>query len=130
MITGQTICIVFLGSFCSVQANRYSSIGFLQFLLILYVIDVVWIISLVILNNLSDYFKRDYFKRPPESIPVKWACLNTSLVFAIIILNFIVSDLYSITGLVWLLFLNLIGFMELVSSAQSWKKLWCKALRK
>jgi hypothetical protein len=51
VITGQTICIVFLGSFCSVQANGYSSIGFLQFLLILYVIDVVWIISLVILSN-------------------------------------------------------------------------------
>ena len=51
VITGQTICIIFLGSFCSVQANGYSSIGFLQFLLILYVIDVVWIISLVILSK-------------------------------------------------------------------------------
>jgi hypothetical protein len=106
VITGQTICIVFLGNFSSVQANGYSSIGFLQFLLVLYVIDVAWIISLVILSELFSYFRR-----PCKSIPVKWAFLNTFLIFAIIILNFIVSDLYSTTGLVWLLCLNLIGFI-------------------
>ncbi|CCH99245.1 hypothetical protein [Microcystis aeruginosa] len=103
IITLESICIVFLGSLSSVDVNQNTSLGFVQFMLILYVVDVFWLLSLVFLRKL--------FRRQLNSIPLSWFVLNLFLFILIIILNYLINDLYSTVGLAWLVVLNLIGFI-------------------
>jgi hypothetical protein len=100
----QCIALVLLGGFSSVKINRKVSIGFLEFMVALYVIDIVWIFSQWILGKFFLNWKREF-------VPWAWAILNTSLVIFIIILNTFIDDLYSAKGLIWLCTINLIGFI-------------------
>ncbi|MCU7245894.1 MAG: hypothetical protein NT917_22930 [Microcystis aeruginosa WS75] len=103
IITIESICIVFLGNLSSVDVNQNTSVGFVQFMLILYVVDVFWLLSLVCL--------RKPFQRQLNSIPLPWLGLNLFLLIVIIISNYFINDLYSTFGLMVLVTLNLIGFI-------------------
>jgi hypothetical protein len=100
----QSVVLVFLGGVSSVEVNRSITIDFVHLLIALYIIDVAWIISQCVLGKIMSPWQREF-------IPWAWAILNSVLVVCIIMLNFLISDLYSTIGLIWLFVLNLVGFL-------------------
>jgi cation transport ATPase len=100
----QSVVLAFLGGVSSVEANRQTSVDFVQLLIILYVIDVAWIISQWILGKILPKWRRVF-------IPWAWGILNSILVICIQAFRFFVNDIYSTFGIVVLFVLNLIGFI-------------------
>jgi hypothetical protein len=100
----QSVVLTFLGGVSSVEVNRQTSVDFIQLLIILYVIDVAWIISQWILGKILPKWRRAF-------IPWAWAILNSILVICIVALGFFVDDKYSTFGIIILFVLNFIGFI-------------------
>jgi len=104
VIVTQCVVLVFMGGDSTVAQNQNAVIGFIDLLVTLYVIDVLWIISQWILGKIIPTWKRGF-------LPWGWGVLNAVLVIFIFALKFIVGDIYSTTGLAWLLGLNFIAFL-------------------
>jgi hypothetical protein len=104
VIITQCIVLVFMGGDATFKQNQGVAIGFVELLITLYVIDVLWIISQWVFGKIIPLWKRNF-------LPWVWGVLNAVLVIFIIILKFIVGDIYSTTGLIWLLGLNFIAFL-------------------
>jgi len=100
----QSVVLTFLGGVSSVEVNRQTSVDFIQLLIILYVIDVAWIISQWILGKILPKWRRAF-------IPWAWAILNSILVICMVALGFFVDDKYSTFGIIILFVLNFIGFI-------------------
>jgi len=100
----QSVVLTFLGGVSSVEINRQTSVDFIQLLIILYVIDVAWIISQWILGKILPKWRRAF-------IPWAWAILNSILVICMVALGFFVDDKYSTFGIIILFVLNFIGFI-------------------
>jgi len=100
----QSVVLTFLGGVSSVEVNRQTSVDFIQLLIILYVIDVAWIISQWILGKILPKWRRAF-------IPWAWAILNSILVICIVALGFFVDDKYSTFSIIILFVLNFIGFI-------------------
>jgi CDP-diglyceride synthetase len=105
----QSVVLTFLGGVSSVEVNRQTSVDFIQLLIILYVIDVAWIISQWILGKILPKWRRAF-------IPWAWAILNSILVICIVALGFFVDDKYSTFGIIILFVLNFIGFIAQIVS--------------
>jgi len=104
VIIFQTTLIVFLGGVSSVEVNRRVQIGFVEILIALYAVDVMWIVSQWILGKIFQGWRRSF-------IPWAWGILNSVLIVSMIVLRVTVDDLYSNTGLIWLGILNGLGFI-------------------
>lgn len=103
-ITLQTLVIIFLGGLSSVEANRNSVVDFVDLLIMLYSIDVLWITSQWGLGKISTAWRRTF-------VPWAWAILNSLLLISILILHLVTRDLFSNTSLIWLGCLSAIGFV-------------------
>lgn len=104
VIIFQTTIMVFLGGEASVEASRTAQIGFVELLIALYAVDVLWIISQWVLGKTVKGWRRSF-------IPWAWGILNSLLILSMILLSLFVNDIYSNTGLIWLGILNIIGFI-------------------
>jgi len=100
----QSTLLVFIGGDTTIKQNQGASIGFAGLLIALYVIDVLWIVSQWALGKLIPGWKRAF-------IPWVWGILNTALVVCVVFLSIIIKDIYSTTGLAWLLVLNFLAFV-------------------
>lgn len=100
----QCVVLVFMGGDSTVAQNQNAVIDFVDLLITLYVIDVLWIISQWVLGKILPSWKRGF-------LPWVWGVLNAVLVIFILILRSIVGDVYSTTGLMWLFGLNFIAFV-------------------
>jgi hypothetical protein len=100
----QSLVLIFLGGVSSVEVNRNITIGFAHLLVALYIIDVIWIASQWVLGKILPRWRRVF-------IPWAWAILNSVLVVCIVLLNLLVSDLYSPNGMILFFILNLVGFV-------------------
>lgn len=104
VIIVQSIILIFLGGLCIVSKNINTNIGFIQFLVILFSIDVFWLFAQWLMGKLVKKWKR-------RSIPWEWAKLNGVLLIFLIFINVIIADVYSDLGLVFLMTANLIAFI-------------------
>jgi hypothetical protein len=100
----QTVVMVFLGGVSSVEVNRSVKIGFIELLIALYAIDVLWVISQWGLGKILPSWRREF-------IPWAWCILNTSLIIWMIVVALMMNDLYSNAGLLWLGILNGMAFV-------------------
>ena len=100
----QTTIIIFLGGVCSVEVSRNAKIGFVDHLIALYSLDVLWIFSQWGLGLISKSWQRSF-------IPWAWCILNSVLIGGIIVLRLIVKDIYTDTGLILLAVLNGVAFV-------------------
>jgi hypothetical protein len=104
----QAILFIFLAGVCSVKFSREHEIHFVLLLLILYGVDVIWILSQLIFGKLP-YIQR-YFKR--NSWTWQWLVLN--LTQAILILVLVAykynGDFYSQGMLWWLAGISMVAF--------------------
>jgi hypothetical protein len=73
-------------------------------LVALYLIDVLWIVSQWVGGRISPSWKRSF-------IPWIWGLLKTVLIIFIVSLSNLVEDVYTTTGLVWLLGINFVAFL-------------------
>ena len=71
VIIAQSVAFIFLGGVCSPEANRSAKIGFVEILIVIYVIDVLWIVSQWIIGRLKAEYKREF-------VPWVWGILNIS----------------------------------------------------
>lgn len=104
VIIVQSTILIFLGSLCTVPMNLNITLGFKEFLVLLFSIDVFWIISQWMMGIIVKPWKRD-------KIPWIWAALNAILLAFIILIDYIFEDIYSDLGLTFLLVANLIAFI-------------------
>ena len=99
----QCIALIFLGGVASVEVNRQIHIGFIELLVGLYAIDVLWIASQWLLGQMA----RSWHRR---SIPWEWAIVNAALVVAVLLLQAMVTDPYGTPALLVLLAFNTVAF--------------------
>lgn len=104
VIIVQSMVLILAGAFSSVEANRNVEFGFVECILFLLILDVAWIVSQGILGRAFRSWKR-------ESVPWGWAILNSVLVVLIYLVSVCVDDLYSTSGLISILILNLLAFV-------------------
>ena len=93
-----------MGGVCSIELSHNSRIGFVELLLTLYVIDIIWTGFQWILGKLFLFWRRPF-------IPCDWAILNTSLIMGIIILGIVGRDFYTVVNLSLLGILNTVAFV-------------------
>jgi hypothetical protein len=104
VIITQSILLVFLAGNTTVERNPAAGLGLVELLGALYLVDVLWIASQWVAGKVVPKWKRNF-------IPWGWAILNLSLVILMVILGLIVKDIYSVTGITWLLGLNFVAFL-------------------
>lgn len=104
IIVFQSTIIAFLAGVSTVEKSLNSTVDFFNLLIVLYLLDIVWIISQWFLGIFLISWRRVF-------IPWVWAVLNTILLALIFIIRFITADYYSKNGLILLLIVNLIAFI-------------------
>jgi len=104
IITYQTLILCFLGGLSSVDINYRVQIDFIDLLIFLYAVDIVWIVSQKLLGLFFKGWNREF-------IPWAWAILNGLLVVGIVVLRLLIDDIFSNQGLIWLGVLSLVAFI-------------------
>jgi hypothetical protein len=104
IITYQTLILCFLGGLSSVAINYRVQIDFVDLLIFLYAVDIVWIVS----QKLFGLFFKGWNR---EFIPWAWAILNGLLVVGIVVLRLLIDDIFSNQGLIWLGVLSGVAFI-------------------
>ena len=104
VIVVQSVVLIFMAGTASIEASRGSYIGFVEMLLILYVVDVLWISSQWVLGLAFPSWKRTF-------VPTAWAILNSLLIMGILLLSLLPGDVYGDLALVALLVLNILAFV-------------------
>ncbi len=99
----QSMIIILLGGLTSIDLNLEASFGFLEIMILLYSIDVFWIITQELISAAS--------KTKRKVVYWWWAGINFVLSAIVIILSYYIKDLYSTIGLQLLFGLNLLAFI-------------------
>ena len=79
-------------------------VGFVELLILLYLIDMAWILSQWTLHKVRSVWRMSGFPWP-------WAVLNTSLVTLLVLGRVISGDFYSEGMLISLCILSVVGFI-------------------
>lgn len=103
-ITAQTTVLVFIGGTTSDISHMVPGVGFVELLILLYLIDMAWILSQWTLHKVRSVWRRSGFPWP-------WAVLNTSLVTLLVLGRVISGDFYSEGMLISLCILSVVGFI-------------------
>ena len=104
-IIAQSVVLIFLGATANIEVNRgVGDLGFLEFLVLLYVIDVGWVLSQKLLGALVQAWKR-------ERVPMGWAFLNTGLIVGLLVIRGFSADVYSLPAVWWMFGLSVAGFV-------------------
>lgn len=104
VIIVQSTILVFLASVSTVNLNLNITLGFKEFLVILFSIDIFWIFSHWFMGKIVTRWKR-------KKILWEWAALNAILITFLILIDFLLDDVYSDFGLLLLFLVNLIAFI-------------------
>jgi hypothetical protein len=101
----QCTVLIFLGGNASIEQNEKARIDFIALLIILYCIDIVWIMSQWALGKVKESLQRKF-------VPWAWCILNTALTASITIIRLLAGDNpYSDIAMVLFLICNLIAFV-------------------
>ncbi|PYL63297.1 MAG: hypothetical protein DMF24_00835 [Verrucomicrobia bacterium] len=106
IILGQTVAMMFLGGLASLELSLRLQIAFLDILVVVFVLDIFWILSQWALGRLFSKCKRD-------SVPWGWLYLNIGMV-AVLIIPYAIwgkGPMYSNLGLALILAANVLAFM-------------------
>jgi hypothetical protein len=104
VIVIQSIFICFLGGVSSEEVNRITHVTFFDILIILYLLDISWVVSQAILGKFIVAWRR-------PSIPWPWAALNASLLAGTLLIRHTFMDLFGFWSLATLMGLNIVGFI-------------------
>jgi hypothetical protein len=96
--------LIFLGGNSAAEENRIARLDFVQLLILLYVVDILWIISQWFMGRVANSWHREF-------IPWGWCILNTALLAGITLLNVWAHGTYSNWGYALLLAMNIAAFV-------------------
>jgi hypothetical protein len=111
VIVVESIILVFLATTCSETAAREARVGFVGILLILYAVDVLWVLSMWARQVLLGWLRPSIQN---NKIPWWWAGQNFLLIVLIGPLGLLAGDFYSPEMLMWLTFTHLGAFIHSV----------------
>jgi hypothetical protein len=94
VLTIETLVLIFLGGLTSTAASSRSAVGFVPLLLMLYAIDIIWVLAQWVLARIFSSFRR-------ETIPWKWALLNTCAAGALLVPMLWTNSLVASGYLIW-----------------------------
>lgn len=103
-ITLQSVFICFLGGVATIDVSRVIRIDFYDIVIILYLIDIVWIIAQSLLGVFIKSWRRQF-------VPWAWGALNSLLLFGIVAIQHGFSDPFSNAALATMLGLNVAAFV-------------------
>jgi hypothetical protein len=95
---------IFMAGVASVDASRTARFGFIELLLFLYAIDVIWVCSQWLLGKIHPLWCR-------KIIPWAWALINAAAIISMGVPRFIGIDVYSLPVLVWVVVVNVAAFV-------------------
>jgi hypothetical protein len=104
IITFETVLLCFLGGLSSLEINRMVTVDFIDLLVALYCVDILWILSQWLLGLVFKKWHR-------KAMPWAWAVMNTILVIIILSLRLFMADIYSTAGLASILGMNTAAFV-------------------
>jgi hypothetical protein len=111
MIVVESIILVFLATTCSETAAREARVGFVGILLILYAVDVLWVLSIWARQVLLQWFRLSV---KGNKIPWWWAGQNLLLILLIWPVGYLAGDFYSLEMLMWLTLTHVGAFVHSV----------------
>lgn len=100
VIVVESIIFVFLATTCSEIASRNARVGFVEILLILYALDVLWVLSM--------WPRRS--RNKDKNVPWWWLGQNLSLIILIWLPGWWAGDFYSPGMLIWLTVTHVVAF--------------------
>jgi hypothetical protein len=103
-IVVQSILFCFLGGACSPEINRATHINFYEISFVIYLIDILWILSQAVLPMVIRPWKRGF-------IPWAWAALNLGVLLVTVAIYRLSADPFGTGALGSLLALNIAGFI-------------------
>ncbi len=110
----ECIVLILMGSVASVSQNAISRVGFFDLLVLLYALDVVWILSISLLHLLAGVgpLRRVMgpMRRESDAFPIGWAVLNGTLMIFLWLFGFLTDVKFSNCELWLLVAVNLIAF--------------------
>jgi hypothetical protein len=104
VLTIETLVLIFLGGLTSAEASSRSAVGFVPLLLLLYAIDIGWVLVRWVLARLFPTFRG-------AVIPWKWALLNGCAAGALLVPMLWSVSLVANGYLVWLGVTSLAAFV-------------------
>ena len=108
IIVIESIILILLSNVCLVEKNLGVYLGFKELLIILFAIDIFWVLT----QNIMIWRGRKKEKTwKTISVPWGWAILNFTLCLLLLFGEFLLGDIYSVVGLYFLLVINLIAFV-------------------
>jgi hypothetical protein len=101
VIVVESMIFVFVAATCSEAAARQARVGFVRLLLLLYIVDVFWVLSM--------WVRQIRWPWPSGAkIPWWWACQNVLLIVLIGLPGWWTGDFYS-PAMLWLLTITHVG---------------------
>lgn len=104
VLTVETLVLIFLGGLTSTEASSRSAVGFVPLLLLLYAIDVGWVLAQWALARIFPSFRQ-------KAIPWSWAILNTCAAGALLVPMLWNSSLVASGYLIWLGVTSVVAFV-------------------
>ena len=104
VLTIETLVLIFLGGLTSTAASSRSAVGFVPLLLLLYAIDVGWVLAQWVLSRAFSTFHR-------EAIPWMWALLNACAAGALLVPMLWTDSLVSSGYLTWVGITSVLAFV-------------------
>lgn len=99
----QSLVIIYLAKTASLEASKSSVVGFIDLLIVLYSIDVAWILCQWLFGLIYPTLRR-------RSVPWGWAVLNVAIVVAMFACDALIGNVYSQAGVIAIMVINLAGF--------------------
>ena len=104
VIITQSIVLILIGSYSTKIVNDTYKIGFVEYIVALYSIDIIWILSQSIMCKINPKWTREF-------IPKGWAILNFILIISIIAARMTIKAPYSEIEVILLFIINFMGFI-------------------
>jgi hypothetical protein len=110
VIVVESMIFVFVATICSESAARQARVGFVELLLVLYVVDILWVLSMW----LRQVLRRKSHPKPAIKVPWWWAGQNVLLVVLTGLPWLWTGEFYTPQMLVWLAVTHLAAFIHSV----------------
>jgi hypothetical protein len=95
VIVLEMVALIFLGGVISVESNRNSQVGFIEFLILLLAIDVFWVVSQWVMGRLTAAWRR-------SKVPWAWAILNLATIVLLGAILVLAPEPYATVPLMWM----------------------------
>ncbi len=110
IIIGESIVLIQLGKATTADPDKQGRVDFFDLLVLLFAIDVSWILSQIILARVASKW-RAALRWRRRTFPTEWLYLNVVLLMCLIGYKVIVRDIFDVASLVFVVLLSAGAFV-------------------